>query len=70
MRVIAKILALAHFVATAALAQGGFSAANGPMPGDLGRITREWECTQDLDTPGYFKSLNGAEVADSTRSQV
>lgn len=47
----------------------GFSAANGPLPGDLASIAQEWECSQTRETPGYFKSLNGAEVADATRSQ-
>lgn len=46
------------------------AAANGPFPGDLSVIQREWDCVQNLDTPGYFKSMNGAEVADSTRSQA
>lgn len=45
-------------------------AANGPFPGELGTIMKEWECVQQLGTPGYFRSLNGAEVADSTRSQL
>ena len=44
-------------------------AANGPFPGDLGKIAEEWDESQRLDTPGYFKSLNGAEVADAQRSQ-
>jgi len=43
--------------------------ANGPFPGDLGKIDEEWACTQQLETPGYFRSLNGAEVADAQRSQ-
>jgi hypothetical protein len=45
-------------------------AAGGPMPGDLGKIAEEWARSQQLDTPGYFKSLNGAEVGDAQRSQV
>jgi len=48
----------------------GINAANGPAPGDLSIVDDQWECSQGLDTPGYFKSLNGAEVADSTRSQA
>ena len=40
------------------------------MPGDLSKVAEEWDCSQQQDTPGYFKSLNGAEVADSTRSQL
>jgi hypothetical protein len=46
-----------------------FAAANGPIPGDLGAVADEWACTQARETPGYFKSLNGAEVSDSERSQ-
>ncbi|WP_424927739.1 hypothetical protein [Amaricoccus tamworthensis] len=47
----------------------GFAAANGPSPGNLASIEAEWACSQERDTPGYFKSLNGAEVSDATRSQ-
>jgi outer membrane protein assembly factor BamB len=47
-----------------------FSAANGPLPGDLAQAQKDWECSQGLYTPGYFKALNGAEVADSNRSQA
>ena len=45
------------------------AAANGPFPGDLSKIAEEWAKSQQLDTPGYFKSLNGAEVGDAQRSQ-
>jgi hypothetical protein len=45
------------------------AAANGPFPGDLSKIEEGWTCTRQLDTPGYFRSLNGAEVADAQRSQ-
>lgn len=44
-------------------------AANGPLPGDLGKVAEEWAKSQQLDNPGYFKSLNGAEVGDAQRSQ-
>lgn len=44
-------------------------AANGPIPGNLVKMAEEWARCQDSDTPGYFKSLNGAEVADAQRSQ-
>lgn len=70
MRAFTLTLALSQGLAAAALAEDSFTAANGPMPGDLGQIMQEWACVQDLDTPGYFKSMNGAEVADSTRSQL
>lgn len=45
------------------------AAANGPLPGDLRKMAKEWAECQQLDTPAYFKSLNGAEVADAQRSQ-
>lgn len=70
MRVSSLALVLSCGLAAPALAQDGFTSANGPMPGDLGLIQKEWNCVQDLDTPGYFKSMNGAEVADATRSQL
>ena len=50
--------------------QPGLAAANGPLPGDLAAMETEWACSQQRETPGYFKSLNGAEVADSERSQL
>lgn len=49
---------------------GGISAANGPSPGSLASIEKEWACAQERETPGYFRSLNGAEVSDATRSQA
>lgn len=45
-------------------------AANGPFPGDLGKIGEEWACTQQRQATGYFPSLNGAEVSDAQRSQL
>lgn len=56
--------------ATSAFCQSeNVTAANGPFPGDLSVIDKEWACSQARETPGYFKSLNGAEVSDSQRSQ-
>ncbi|MFI6010058.1 PQQ-binding-like beta-propeller repeat protein [Streptomyces sp. NPDC051243] len=43
-------------------------AANGPLPGDLSLYAKEQSCSQGLKTPGYFPSLNGAEIADGARS--
>jgi len=34
------------------------------------RISSEVACQSHLSTPGYFSSLNGAEVADAARSQL
>lgn len=43
-------------------------AANGPLPGDLGLYEEERAGCESLPTPGYYPSLNGAEIADSRRS--
>ena len=55
--------------AASATPVSNIAAANGPFPGDLSKIEEEWAESQQLDTPGYFKSLNGAEVGDAQRSQ-
>ncbi|TMV07523.1 hypothetical protein FGK63_08610 [Ruegeria sediminis] len=73
------LLAVATFATSSASAQSttgsasdpsNSSAANGPFPGDLSAMQREWGCAQARETPGYFRSLNGAEVSDSKRSQT
>jgi hypothetical protein len=43
-------------------------AANGPLPGDVGLYAQELACQQKIPTPGYYSSLNGAEISDSERS--
>lgn len=43
-------------------------AANGPLPGDVSRYASELACAQNLPTPGYYSSINGAELADAQRS--
>jgi hypothetical protein len=43
-------------------------AANGPIPGDVSFYAKEIACQHDLPTPGYYSSLNGAEIADAQRS--
>ena len=43
-------------------------AENGPLPGDIGLYASELRCQNALPTPGYYSSLNGAEIADSQRS--
>ncbi|MCA1300574.1 YncE family protein [Stappia indica] len=43
-------------------------AANGPIPGDVSRYARELACQQAIPTPGYYSSLNGAEISDAQRS--
>ena len=44
------------------------NAANGPLPGDVSLYQKELACCQSRATPGYFSSLNGAEIADAERS--
>ena len=43
-------------------------AANGPLPGDVSLYQDEFACAENQPTPGYFSSINGAELTDSARS--
>ncbi len=43
-------------------------AANGPLPGEVRLYAKELACQQKIPTPGYYSSLNGAEISDSERS--
>jgi hypothetical protein len=43
-------------------------AAHGPLPGDVGLYAKELACQHKIPTPGYYSSLNGAEISDSERS--
>ncbi|MDG4553076.1 MAG: hypothetical protein P9E24_02330 [Candidatus Competibacter sp.] len=45
-------------------------AAHGPLPGDVGLYAKELACQSQIPTPGYYSSLNGAEISDSERSGV
>jgi outer membrane protein assembly factor BamB len=45
-------------------------AAHGPLPGDVSLYAKELACQQKIPTPGYYPSLNGAEISDSERSGV
>ena len=46
-------------------------AANGPLPGDVSLYLKELACAEMLSsTPGYFSTINGAELADAQRSGV
>ena len=61
---------LATLVAGASSAQtaapmSNLEAANGPIPGDVTLYADELACQQKIPTPGYFSSLNGAEISDS-----
>lgn len=48
----------------------GEIAANGPIPGDVSLYAKELACQQAISTPGYYSSLNGAEISDAQRSGV
>jgi hypothetical protein len=43
-------------------------AANGPLPGDVRLYAKELACAEKQPTPGYYPSINGAELTDSARS--
>jgi hypothetical protein len=45
-------------------------AANGPLPGDVSLYAKELACQQKIPTPGYYPSLNGAEISDAQRSGI
>jgi hypothetical protein len=45
-------------------------AANGPLPGNLSLYETEVACSEAQNNPGYYLSLNGAEVADAQRSEL
>jgi hypothetical protein len=70
---LAGILALA---ATAGLAgdfgtrllSPGELTARGPISGDVALYQKEFDCAQTQPTPGYFQSLNAAEISGATRS--
>jgi hypothetical protein len=42
-------------------------AANGPLPGDVNLYLKELACAEKTPTPGYFQSINGAELTDAQR---
>jgi hypothetical protein len=44
--------------------------AKGPIPGDVGLYKQEFACAQATPTPGYFQSLNAAEISDAQRSGI
>ncbi|MCZ7529657.1 MAG: hypothetical protein M5U31_04540 [Acidimicrobiia bacterium] len=43
-------------------------AANGPLVGDFALVAHERERSAEVAGPGYYPSLNGAEIADAHRS--
>jgi hypothetical protein len=44
-------------------------AANGALPGDVTLYAKEFQASANYASPGYYPSLNGAEVADAQRSE-
>lgn len=48
----------------------GERAANGPLPGDLSLYERELGVAAACASPGYYPSLNAAEIADARRSGI
>ncbi|NRG16093.1 hypothetical protein HPQ64_00140 [Rhizobiales bacterium] len=55
---------------TANAAESNLEAANGPISGNVTLYAEEFACQQDISTPGYYSSLNGAEIADAQRSGI
>jgi hypothetical protein len=47
---------------------GNEKAANGPLPGDHTLVEEEFRGSAGIASPGYYPSLNGAELADAQRS--
>jgi hypothetical protein len=45
-------------------------AANGPLPGDVSLYEKELRGCEGLSTPGYYPSLNSAEVGDAQRGAL
>ncbi|MHC4180392.1 MAG: YncE family protein, partial [Planctomycetota bacterium] len=43
-------------------------AANGPIPGDHSLVETEHQGSASIASPGYYPSLNGAEMCDARRS--
>lgn len=45
-------------------------AANGPLPGNVLLYEKEFQESAKYTSPGYYPSLNGAEVGDAQRSAI
>ncbi|MCU0787501.1 MAG: PQQ-like beta-propeller repeat protein [Verrucomicrobia bacterium] len=58
---------IAHRVAQISLTDNE-KAANGPLPGDVSLCAKELAAQQEIPTPGYYSSLNAAEITDAQRS--
>jgi hypothetical protein len=44
--------------------------AHGPLPGEVSLYAKELACQQKIPTPGYYSSLNGAEISDAQRRGI
>jgi len=64
----AAVLSTLVAMGSAAAETDNEKAANGPIPGDVSLYAVELKCAQELETPGGYLSLNGAELADAQRS--
>jgi hypothetical protein len=42
----------------------------GPLPGDLSKYESEQSCQEGISTPGYWSSMNAAELTDGQRSGI
>jgi hypothetical protein len=47
---------------------GNEKAANGPLPGDHSLVADEHRGSASIASPGYYRSLNGAEISGADRS--
>ena len=73
MRVIVNLTVMTAIVGVCAIRTGAGqtsneTAANGPFPGDVGLYEQELAISTAHTSPGYYPSLNAAEIADSERS--
>ena len=64
------MLACGGAFAQTAADMSNLEAANGPIPGDVTLYATELACQQAIPTPGYYPSLNGAEISDAQRSGI
>lgn len=69
-RLMAALIALTMAGPSVAETLTNLEAANGPIPGDVTLYAKELACQQTIATPGYYSSLNGAEISDAQRSGI
>ncbi len=66
----AAVMVMVMAVTLVGCAIGSSSSTPTPAAGGGGLIDKELNCQHHLSTPGYYSSINGAEVADAQRSQL